>query len=220
MVIWIYTGEVSAKRIREKYLQAVLRQDIAYFDTVGAGEVATRIQTDTRMSPPSYTLALTYPILPDLVQQGMSEKVAHVVSFISAFITGFVLAYARSWRLALAISAILPCIAIVGGLTNKFTTRFMQSVSCILFSLLPANLSHRISLKHVASGGTLAEEAISSIRTAHAFGTQKTLTSLYDIYIQESRLVDTKSAIYHGAGLGLFFFITYSAYALGGESCP
>ena len=50
MVIWIYTGEVNAKRIREKYLQAVLRQDIAYFDTVGAGEVATRIQTDTRMS--------------------------------------------------------------------------------------------------------------------------------------------------------------------------
>ncbi|KAF8546798.1 hypothetical protein OG21DRAFT_1450858, partial [Imleria badia] len=76
MIIWIYTGEVNAKRIREKYLQAVLRQDIAYFDTVGAGEVATRIQTDTH-----------------LVQQGMSEKVALVVSFISAFITGFVLAY-------------------------------------------------------------------------------------------------------------------------------
>ena len=29
-------------------LQAVLRQDIAYFDNVGAGEVASRIQTDTR----------------------------------------------------------------------------------------------------------------------------------------------------------------------------
>jgi len=37
-----------AKRIREKYLRAVLRQDIAFFDNVGAGEVATRIQTDTR----------------------------------------------------------------------------------------------------------------------------------------------------------------------------
>jgi len=50
MNIWIYTGEVNAKRIRERYLQAVLRQDIAFFDTVGAGEVATRIQTDTRES--------------------------------------------------------------------------------------------------------------------------------------------------------------------------
>ena len=48
MQIWVYTGEVNAKRLREKYLQSVLRQDIAYFDNVGAGEVATRIQTDTR----------------------------------------------------------------------------------------------------------------------------------------------------------------------------
>lgn len=48
MYIWVYTGEVNAKRIRERYLKAILRQDIAYFDNVGAGEVATRIQTDCR----------------------------------------------------------------------------------------------------------------------------------------------------------------------------
>ena len=48
MYSWVYTGEMSSKRVREKYLQAVLRQDIAFFDNVGAGEIATRIQTDTR----------------------------------------------------------------------------------------------------------------------------------------------------------------------------
>ena len=50
MSIWIYTGEVNTKCIREHYLQAVLRQDIAFFDNVGTGEVATRIQTNTRVS--------------------------------------------------------------------------------------------------------------------------------------------------------------------------
>lgn len=49
MFFWVYTGEVNSKRLRERYLQAILRQDIAYFDNVGAGEVASRIQTDTRM---------------------------------------------------------------------------------------------------------------------------------------------------------------------------
>lgn len=48
MYVWVNTGERNAKRVREHYLQAVLRQDIQYFDKVGAGEVATRIQTDTR----------------------------------------------------------------------------------------------------------------------------------------------------------------------------
>lgn len=56
MYIWVYTGEVNAKRIRERYLQAVLRQDIAFFDNVGAGEVATRIQTDTREILPRFLL--------------------------------------------------------------------------------------------------------------------------------------------------------------------
>ena len=51
MYIWVHTGEVGAKRLRERYFQAVLRQDIAFFDKVGAGEVATRIQTDTREFP-------------------------------------------------------------------------------------------------------------------------------------------------------------------------
>ena len=48
MTVWVYTAEVTAKRIRERYLKAVLRQDIAFFDKVGAGDVTTRIQTDTR----------------------------------------------------------------------------------------------------------------------------------------------------------------------------
>ena len=49
MAIWALTGERNAKRIRENYLRAILRQDIAYFETSGgAGEVATRIQSDTR----------------------------------------------------------------------------------------------------------------------------------------------------------------------------
>jgi ATP-binding cassette, subfamily B (MDR/TAP), member 1 len=48
MTIWVYTSEIGSKRLRERYLQSILRQDIAFFDSVGAGEVTTRIQTDTR----------------------------------------------------------------------------------------------------------------------------------------------------------------------------
>ncbi|KAI0714082.1 P-loop containing nucleoside triphosphate hydrolase protein [Cerioporus squamosus] len=180
MVVWVYTGEVNAKRLRERYLQAVLRQDIAYFDNVGAGEVATRIQTDTH-----------------LVQQGTSEKVAMVVNFLAAFVTGFILAYVRCWRLALAMSSILPCIAIAGGVMNRFISKYMQ-----------------LSLQHVAEGGTLAEEVFSTVRTAQAFGTQRILANIYDTHVQASRAVDAKAAVWHGAGLSFFFFVIYGAYGL------
>ncbi|KAG1822804.1 P-loop containing nucleoside triphosphate hydrolase protein [Suillus subaureus] len=180
MTVWTYTGEVNAKRVRERYLQAVLRQEIAYFDDVGAGEVATRIQTDTH-----------------LVQQGISEKVAIVVSFLAAFVTGFVLAYIRSWRLALALTSIFPCIAITGAVMNRFVSKYMQ-----------------MSLNHVAEGGTLAEEVIATVRTAQAFGAQKFLSSLYDKHIDGSRIANSKGAIWQGGGLASFFFVIYSAYAL------
>ena len=120
-----------------------------------------------------------------------------VVNFLGAFICGFILAYVRSWRLALAMSSILPCIAITGGLMNKFLSKYMQ-----------------MSLQAVAEGGTLAEEVISTVRTAQAFGTQPILSTLYDTYVQRGRLVDYKAAIFHGMGLACFFFVIYGGYGL------
>ena len=120
-----------------------------------------------------------------------------VINFLAAFITGFILAYVRCWRLALAMSSILPCIAIAGGVMNRFISKYMQ-----------------LALQHVAEGGTLAEEVFSTVRTAQAFGTQHILSDLYDSHVEQSRLVDLKAAVWHGAGLSFFFFVIYGAYGL------
>jgi len=70
-------------------------------------------------------------------------------------------------------------------------------------------------LKHTAEGGSLAEEVISTIRTAQAFGTQSILGGLYNKHIDQSLNVDLKAAVWHGGSLAVFFFIVYSGYALG-----
>ena len=62
MAAWVYTGERLTRQIRERYLRAVLRQNIAYFDNIGAS-VTTRITADTH-----------------LIQDGISEKVAMALS--------------------------------------------------------------------------------------------------------------------------------------------
>lgn len=73
----------------------------------------------------------------------------------------------------------------------------------------------RLSLKYVAEAGSLAEEVISTVRTAQAFGTQSVLADLYDKYIVRTRKVDMSAAIWHGGGLASFFFVIYASYALG-----
>ncbi|KAF5346861.1 hypothetical protein D9756_010551 [Leucocoprinus leucothites] len=177
---WSYTSETNSKRIREAYLKATLRQDVEYFDDVGAGEVATRIQNDTH-----------------LVQQGISEKVPMALQFLGAFIAGMVLAFTQCWQLALAMCSILPCISLTGALMGKFMTRYTQ-----------------LSTDGIASAGSIAEESISTIRTAKAFGIQSHLGALYDEKVTTAGKSDMKLAFVQGFGFAAFFFISYSAYAL------
>ena len=76
MVIWQITAELASRRIRERFLKATLTQEISFFDDLGSGEVATRIESDTH-----------------LVHTGLGEKVPTSVQYISTFLTGFILAF-------------------------------------------------------------------------------------------------------------------------------
>lgn len=59
MALWTLAGERQATRIRKRYLKAILRQDIGYFDVeTSTGEVVGRMTGDTL-----------------LIQDAMSEKV-------------------------------------------------------------------------------------------------------------------------------------------------
>ncbi|KAM0787890.1 hypothetical protein ACM66B_003940 [Microbotryomycetes sp. NB124-2] len=180
MATWIFTGERITRRVREEYLKSVLRQNIAYFDKLGPGEVTTRIETDTH-----------------LIQEGISDKISITVMFLSTFVTGFVIAFIRNWRLALAISSIVPCIAIAGAVMNKFISKYKQQM-----------------LEETAKGSTLAEEVISSVRNAHAFGTQGKLAAMYDEPNVRALNIGLRSAFANALGLAVFFFIIYSSYAL------
>ena len=115
----------------------------------------------------------------------------------AAFVVGFIIAFIRQWKLSLALSSIIPMIAITGGLMNLFISKYMQE-----------------SLKHVAEGGSIAEEVISTIRTSHAFGSQNVLHSLYNAHVLKARAVDLKGAVWQGGALGVMFFVIYASYAL------
>ncbi|KAL1409886.1 GTPase-activating protein [Vanrija albida] len=180
MLIWNWTSERQSKRMREIYLRSILRQEIAYFDDLGAGEIATRIQSDCH-----------------LVQVAISEKIPIALSFLATFITGFALAYARSPRLAGALTSILPVIIITGSIMFMTMTKFTTK-----------------SLSHVGKAGTLAEEVVSSIRTVHAFGTGHALGHRFDEEIDLSRKAGIKGSAIEGTGLSVMFFAIYAAYAL------
>lgn len=113
---FIYTGERATRKIRERYLEAILRQNIAYFDKIGAGEVTTRITSDT-----------------NLIQDGISHKVGLTLTAVSTFVSAFIIAYIRHWKLALICSStILALVFIMGGSSSfivKYTQQNLQSAA-------------------------------------------------------------------------------------------
>ncbi|WFD29720.1 ABC-type xenobiotic transporter [Malassezia sp. CBS 17886] len=180
MAIWVYTGEVITLRIRRNYLKAIMRQEIAYFDRLGAGEITTRIQSDIQ-----------------LIQDGISDKLPLMVSFLSTFITGFIVAYVRNWKLALVMTSILPVIVLTAVVMNIFVSQYQQ-----------------VELDFVAKAATIAEESLSTVRTAKAFDIGDELGELYDVKNAQATSASMRRAIASGIGIGGFFFAIYSAYAL------
>ncbi|CAG8515882.1 5176_t:CDS:2 [Diversispora eburnea] len=110
-LIFIWVVGITRK-IREKYLRAILRQNIAYFDKIGAGEVTTRITSDIH-----------------LIQDGISEKFAMAFQYFCQFVISFVIAFTKNWKMTFEICCLIQLVGITSGIVNKLTAVFMRRSS-------------------------------------------------------------------------------------------
>ncbi|CAM6091333.1 unnamed protein product [Calypogeia fissa] len=100
---WLYTGERQATKLRRKYLEAVLTQEVGYFETHGnTAEISN---------------SLTESIAE--IQAGMGEKVGHGIGFLWAALSSQVLSFYNCWQLALLSLAIVPLVSAAGGIYQR-----------------------------------------------------------------------------------------------------
>ncbi|KAK8054423.1 ABC multidrug transporter Mdr1 [Apiospora saccharicola] len=178
---FIYTGERIAQRLRAEYLKAVLRQNVAYFDNLGAGEITTRITADT-----------------NLVQDGISQKVALTLTAVATFVTGFVIAYVKFWKLALiCTSTLVAFVAVMGG-GSRFIVKFSTR-----------------SLQDYAVGSSLVQEVLGSIRTATAFGTHERLAAQYESHLKVVERHGIRMQVVQAVMVGAMYAISFLNYGLG-----
>ncbi|XBI65186.1 hypothetical protein VPH35_045100 [Triticum aestivum] len=89
---WTMAGERQSARIRSLYLEAVLKQDVSFFDVeMTTGEAISRMSADTV-----------------LVQDALGEKVGKYAQLLTTFVGGFVIGFIRGWMLALVMLACIP----------------------------------------------------------------------------------------------------------------
>ncbi|KAJ1919961.1 hypothetical protein H4219_001622 [Mycoemilia scoparia] len=88
---WNIAAERQTERIRSLYYRSILRQNIAWFDKVSAGDLTSRISGDIV-----------------LIHNAIGEKVGFVLQFTSVFIAGLIIAFVETWKVSLVVCAIMP----------------------------------------------------------------------------------------------------------------
>lgn len=178
---WMWTGERQSTKMRIKYLEAALNQDIQFFDTeVRTSDVVFAVNTDAVM-----------------VQDAISEKLGNFIHYMATFVSGFVVGFTAVWQLALVTLAVVPLIAVIGGIHTATL----------------AKLSAK-SQEALSEAGNIAEQTIVQIRVVFAFVGESRALQAYSAALRISQRLGYKSGFSKGMGLGATYFTVFCCYAL------
>ncbi|CAL8467005.1 g6541 [Coccomyxa elongata] len=98
IAMWMLTGARQATRLRQKYLQAVLRQDATFFDVhARSGDLLQGLNEDT-----------------SAIQLAIGEKMGNFIDKMVTFGVGMGIAFYKGWDMTLVILAATPVLAGVG----------------------------------------------------------------------------------------------------------
>ncbi|KAH6802666.1 ATP binding cassette subfamily B1 [Perilla frutescens var. frutescens] len=178
---WMWTGERQSTKMRIKYLEAALNQDIQFFDTeVRTSDVVFAINTDAVM-----------------VQDAISEKLGNFLHYMATFVSGFVVGFTAAWQLALVTLAVVPLIAVIGGIHAATLSKLSGK-----------------SQDALSQAGNIAEQTIAQIRTVLAYVGESRALQSYSAALRVAQRMGYKIGLAKGLGLGATYFTVFCCYAL------
>ncbi|RLN48604.1 hypothetical protein BBJ29_008200 [Phytophthora kernoviae] len=111
---WSVTASRQSKRIRSLYVNAIITQEIGWFDLNDPMQLSSRV-TDATIA----------------IQDGMGAKMSDLLHFSSTLVSGIVIAMVKGWELTLILMAVVPFVAASGIFARKVimfsTKRGLQS---------------------------------------------------------------------------------------------
>ncbi|KAL5582453.1 hypothetical protein UlMin_014895 [Ulmus minor] len=167
---WTRTGERQAARMRARYLKAVLRQEVGYFDlhVTSTSEVITSVSNDSLV-----------------IQDCLSEKLPNFLMNASMFAGSYIAAFIMFWRLAIVGFPFVVLLVIPG----------------LMYGRTLMGLARKIRDEY-NTAGTIAEQAISSIRTVYAFVGESKTTTEFSAALQGSVKLGLKQGLAKGLAIG------------------
>ncbi|CDY36984.1 BnaC09g18000D [Brassica napus] len=169
---WVicFLGERQAARMRQRYLKAVLRQDVGYFDlhVTSTSDVITSVSSDSLV-----------------IQDVLSEKLPNFLMNASAFVGSYVVAFIMMWRLIIVGFPFIVLLVIPG----------------LMYGRALISISRKIREEY-NEAGSIAEQAISLVRTVYAFGSETKLIAKFSVALQGSVKLGLRQGLVKGISIG------------------
>ncbi|XP_039747692.1 multidrug resistance protein homolog 49-like isoform X2 [Pararge aegeria] len=111
-----YAALRQIDRVKKRFLEAVLRQDITWYDLNTSMNFATKVSDDV-----------------EKYREGIGEKVPMFIYLVMSFVTAVIISFAYGWELTLVILSCAPIIiattAIVAKVQSSLTTQELKAYS-------------------------------------------------------------------------------------------
>ncbi|CAK7325626.1 unnamed protein product [Dovyalis caffra] len=132
-----------------------------------------------------------------LIQSALSEKVGNYIHNMATFFSGLVIGFVNCWQIALITLATGPFIVAAGGISNIFLHRLAESIQ-----------------DAYAEAASIAEQAVSYIRTLYAFTNETLAKYSYATSLQATLRYGILISLVQGLGLGFTYGLAICSCAL------
>jgi ATP-binding cassette subfamily B (MDR/TAP) protein 1 len=107
---WTATAARQSKKLREAYINAIVTQEIGWFDVNDPLTLATKVAESTVT-----------------ISEGIGRKVGDGINFFSMAVAGVIIGLVKGWKLALTLIAFTPVIALSAFFMMRTLTNAIQS---------------------------------------------------------------------------------------------
>ncbi|XP_065871120.1 ABC transporter B family member 20 [Euphorbia lathyris] len=132
-----------------------------------------------------------------LIQSALSEKVGNYIHNMATFFSGLVIGFVNCWQIAIITLATGPFIVAAGGISNIFLHRLAESIQ-----------------DAYAEAASVAEQAVSYIRTLYAFTNETLAKYSYATSLQATLRYGILISLVQGLGLGFTYGLAICSCAL------
>ncbi|KAK6145325.1 hypothetical protein DH2020_022145 [Rehmannia glutinosa] len=132
-----------------------------------------------------------------LIQSALSEKVGNYIHNMATFFSGLVIGFVNCWQIALITLASGPLIVAAGGISNIFLHRLAENIQ-----------------DAYAEAASIAEQAVSYIRTLYSFTNETLAKYSYATSLQATLRYGILISLVQGLGLGFTYGLAICSCAL------